>query len=420
MLHLGRHSADPELWTAAIERSRHLSTGCVRPGAAGCRASSTSAAASRRRGTRSDAGCRSARIAPPRAPGVEEYAEAICAPLAARLDRLGIAAERIQLEIEPGRALYADAGIHLATVGNVKRQTEPTPLTWVETDSSDAYLADVNLEFNRWTCLAAGDADAPAAIVADVTGRTCALDVIVSDAELPSVAAGDVLAFLDTGAYQDASASNFNALPRPGTALVSGGSAELIRRHETIDDVFARDLIPDRLRAGASDDGDRWHAIGLDHVSVTSGDLERSLAFYCDLLGLTLRARGDGLRRDELEITGVADASARWADLELPHGQVLELIEYLAPRGTPSTPAPMIRGRPTSRFGWATSTRSTRAFVTRTCPCAASRSISGPGALAGRAMLLRERSRRGDRGADPGLALSTARAASAREDSRAS
>jgi diaminopimelate decarboxylase len=340
MLHLGRHSADPELWTAAIDalaatldrlrstwggwspRELDLGGGFPAP--------------------RDPFGRRlpQRRDAPPRAPGVEEYAEAICAPLAARLDRLGIAAGGIQLEIEPGRALYADAGIHLATVGNVKRQTEPTPLTWVETDSSDAYLADVNLEFNRWTCLAAGDADAPATVVADVTGRTCALDVIVSDVKLPSVAAGEVLAFLDTGAYQDASASNFNALPRPGTALVSGGSAELIRRHETIDDVFARDLIPDRLRAGASDDGDRWHAIGLDHVSVTSGDLERSLAFYCDLLGLTLRARGDGLTADELEITGVADASARWADLELPHGQVLELIEYLAPRGTPSTPSP--------------------------------------------------------------------------------
>ena len=168
-------------------------------------------------------------------------------------------------------------------------------------------------------------------VVADVTGRTCALDVIVADAELPPVEVGDVLAFLDTGAYQDASATNFNALPRPGTALVAGDSAELIRRHETIDDVFARDLIPERLRAALRRTSDGWRATGLDHVSVTSGDLDRSLAFYRDLLGLALRARGDGLGAEELEITGVADASVRWADLELPHGQVLELIEYVDP-----------------------------------------------------------------------------------------
>ena len=339
MLHLGRHSADPALWSAGIE-----ALGAILERLRGAWGGWTPRELDLGGGfpaPRDPFGRRlpQRRDAPPRSPGVDEYAEAVCSVLKACLDRLGIAAETIQLEIEPGRALYADAGVHLATVGNVKRQTEPMPLTWVETDSSDAYLADVNLEFNRWTCLPVADAAAPATVVADVTGRTCALDVIVADAGLPPVEVGDVLAFLDTGAYQDASATNFNALPRPGTALVAGDSAELIRRHETIDDVFARDLIPERLRA-RSDDIDGWRATGLDHVSVTSGDLDRSLAFYRDLLGLALRARGDGLGAEELEITGVADASARWADLELPHGQVLELIEYVTPRGTPSTPNP--------------------------------------------------------------------------------
>jgi len=57
-----------------------------------------------------------------------------------------------------------------------------------------------------------------------------------------------VLAILDTGAYEDACAANFNALPRPAVVLVSGTEAEVIRRAETIEDVFARDLIPQRLR----------------------------------------------------------------------------------------------------------------------------------------------------------------------------
>jgi hypothetical protein len=42
-------------------------------------------------------------------------------------------------------------------------------------------------------------------------------------------------------------AANFNALPRPGTVLVCGDQAELIKRHETVDEVFARDIIPARL-----------------------------------------------------------------------------------------------------------------------------------------------------------------------------
>ncbi len=222
MLHLGRHSADPALWSAGIdalatilERLRSAWGGWApRELDLGGGFPAPRDPFGRRLPQRLDA--------PARSPAIDVYADAICSRLVARLDRLGIAAAAIQLEIEPGRGLYADAGIHLATVGNVKRQSEPMPLTWVETDSSDAYLADVNLEFNRWTCVAVADAVAPATVIADVTGRTCALDVIVADAELPPVEVGDVLAFLDTGAYQDASASNFNALPRPGTALVSG------------------------------------------------------------------------------------------------------------------------------------------------------------------------------------------------------
>jgi len=340
MLHLGRHSADPAMWTVAadwlatmIDRLRAAWDGWL-PHELDLGGGFPVPRDPFGRGLPQRA------EAPPTSPGADAYAEAICEPLAKRLEGLGVESRHVRLEVEPGRAVYGDAGVHLATVGNVKRQTRPVQLTWVETDSSDAYLADVNLEFNRWTCLVARRADAPPSVLADVTGRTCALDVIVPDAELPPVEIGDVLAFLDTGAYQDAGATNFNALPRPGTALVTGGSAELIRRHETIEDVFARDTIPERLDGGSpAADGAGWRATGLDHVAVTSGDLERSIGFYRDLLGLTLRSRGDGFGPAEHEITGIDAAEVRWADLELPHGQVLELIEYVDPRGTPSRPA---------------------------------------------------------------------------------
>ena len=241
--------------------------------------------------------------------------------------------------MEPGRSLYADAGLHLATVGNVKRQTAPTRQTWIETDSSDAYLADVNLELAKWTCIPAVEAGDREMLVADVTGRTCALDVIVPDAAIRAVEPGEVVAFLDTGAYQDSAASNFNALPRPGTALVTDDRAELIRRHESLDDVFARDLVPKRLRTSTAEPSAGWQARGIDHVSVTSGDLDRSLRFYVDVLGLRLRARGEA-SGGEFELTGLADPEVRWADLELEAGDVLELIEYVAPAGTPIRPEP--------------------------------------------------------------------------------
>jgi diaminopimelate decarboxylase len=60
---------------------------------------------------------------------------------------------------------------------------------------------------------------------------------------------GDVLAMLDTGAYQEVSMSNFNAMPRPATVLVTGDRAEIIRRAETEEDVFRRDIVPAHLSA---------------------------------------------------------------------------------------------------------------------------------------------------------------------------
>ena len=69
--------------------------------------------------------------------------------------------------------------------------------------------------------------------------------------------------------------------------------------------------------------------LGIDHVSVTTADIARSLAFYHDLLGIPVRAVGE-LSGDEVEqITGVDDARLLTADLDLGGGQVLELIEYV-------------------------------------------------------------------------------------------
>jgi diaminopimelate decarboxylase len=57
-----------------------------------------------------------------------------------------------------------------------------------------------------------------------------------------------IVAILDIGAYQEISTCNFNAMPRPSTLLVRGKDAEIIKRAETQEEVFSRDIIPDRLK----------------------------------------------------------------------------------------------------------------------------------------------------------------------------
>ena len=183
-------------------------------------------------------------------PSIEAYADAIATSLRDGLRRHGIRTHGIRLEAEPGRALLADAGIHLATVRNVKAQTRPIAQRWVELDTTEMFLPDGLIEHNRWTAVVASGADRPVTQKAAVVGMSCGFDVIVADAALPDVDPGDVVAILDTGAYQDAASSNFNALPRPATVLVHGDHAEVVKRAETIDDVFRRDIVPERQGGG--------------------------------------------------------------------------------------------------------------------------------------------------------------------------
>ncbi len=194
----------------------------------------------------------SARPLEERSPPIEAYAEAIAFSLRDGLAHEGIATTGIRLEAEPGRALFADTGIHLATVRNLKAQTRPIAHRWIETDTTEMFLPDGLIEHNRWTIVVADHADRPPAQTADVVGMSCGFDVIAHDVALPDVSPGDVIVVLDTGAYQDAASSNFNALPRPATVLVHDDGAEVVKRAESVDDVFRRDVIPPRLGGPAA------------------------------------------------------------------------------------------------------------------------------------------------------------------------
>jgi diaminopimelate decarboxylase len=182
-----------------------------------------------------------------RSPAIDDVAETLAAGLRAGLaGRVPLAG--VALEIEPGRALHADTGIHLTRVVNLKRQSEPLAWRWVETDTTEMFLLDLLVEHCRFPVVAATRMGEALGEPADVVGCSCGFDVLAPQVRLPAVAPGDTLAFLDTGAYEDGCAANFNALPRPAIVLVNGSDAEIVRRAETIDDVFARDVIPERLR----------------------------------------------------------------------------------------------------------------------------------------------------------------------------
>ena len=60
-----------------------------------------------------------------------------------------------------------------------------------------------------------------------------------------SLQAGDLLAVLSAGAYGMTMASNYNTRPRAAEVMVEAGQVRLIRRRETVQDLFRDELLPD-------------------------------------------------------------------------------------------------------------------------------------------------------------------------------
>jgi diaminopimelate decarboxylase len=181
-------------------------------------------------------------------PSVEEYAKGITESFRNAMREVDMDPTGITLEIEPGRGLHCDTGIHLTTVHNVKEETENRPRKWVELDTSEVFLAVPGFnEEPPFDFIFANKADRATEVVADMVGQTCNAELLFNQVKTPQLEEGDVVALLNTGSYIEPMAANFNALPRPGTVLVCGDQAELVKRHETVDEVFSRDIIPDRL-----------------------------------------------------------------------------------------------------------------------------------------------------------------------------
>lgn len=72
-------------------------------------------------------------------------------------------------------------------------------------------------------------------------------------------------------------------------------------------------------------------ATGLHHASRTVSDIEQSLAFYRDLLGLSVVADSTATGPELDLILGLSGTDLRFAELELANGHLLELLEYRSP-----------------------------------------------------------------------------------------
>ena len=161
-----------------------------------------------------------------RLPSVAEFV----APLVERLPY------GVSLILEPGRSLVGRAGVTLYRVGPVKTSGG---VTYAAIDGGMSDNPRPQLYGARYEALLANRSEELPSGVYRVAGKHCESgDVLIEAAELPEPKPGDVLAVPATGAYTLALGSTYNGVPRPAVVLVHDGTARVIRRRETVEDLL--------------------------------------------------------------------------------------------------------------------------------------------------------------------------------------
>lgn len=169
--------------------------------------------------------------------GIVEAAEKVCK------DR-GL--DRPRLVIEPGRWIVGPSGITLYRVGTVKEI--PGIRTYVSVDGGMADNPRPSLYQAEYRCVVANRMDDPVDSVVTIAGRCCESgDILIRDAALPRPSRGDIIAVMDTGAYNFSMASGYNMLRRPAVVLVKDGDARCIVERQSFDDLIRGESVPENL-----------------------------------------------------------------------------------------------------------------------------------------------------------------------------
>ena len=140
------------------------------------------------------------------------------------------------LWLEPGKYIVGDSGFVLSRVTGIKTSYR----TFIGLDAGMETLLRPALYQAYHRFLKVGDPDAEPVGKVDFTGRICEnTDRQAIDRPFPPVAEGDLIAIMDAGAYGFVMSQSYNSRPRPAEVLLTVNGPQLIRKRETIDDLYA-------------------------------------------------------------------------------------------------------------------------------------------------------------------------------------
>ncbi|MDE0067184.1 MAG: diaminopimelate decarboxylase [Acidimicrobiaceae bacterium] len=169
------------------------------------------------------------------APTITEWGEAVTRTCA----DLGVTAK---VSAEPGRSIVAAAAVTLYTVGTIKMIEGVR--TYVSVDGGMSDNPRPVLYGSGYEAFLPRAVEAERPLTVTVVGKHCESgDLLVRDAQVPAdLEVGDVLATAVTGAYGHAMGSNYNKVPRPPVVFAADGTARLVVRRETLDDLTRLDV----------------------------------------------------------------------------------------------------------------------------------------------------------------------------------
>jgi diaminopimelate decarboxylase len=150
-----------------------------------------------------------------------------------------------KLLVEPGRFIVGTAGITLYEVGTVKEI--PHTRKYISVDGGMADNPRPALYDALYHAVVANKmvfSDDEEELVT-ISGRCCETDTLITDVLLPKCEPGDILAVLNTGAYNYSMASNYNRLPKPAVVLLKEDKDQIIVERETYEDIILKDRLPD-------------------------------------------------------------------------------------------------------------------------------------------------------------------------------
>ena len=148
--------------------------------------------------------------------------------------------ENLEIILEPGRAIAANAGILVAKVQYLK-SNENRNFAITDTGMNDMirpalYEAYMNIiEIDRTL-------EREKAIY-DVVGPVCETSDFLGKQRELAIAEGDYIAQRSAGAYGASMSSNYNSRPRTAEVLVDGDKSHLIRRRESLSELWALESI---------------------------------------------------------------------------------------------------------------------------------------------------------------------------------